>query len=125
MQGYPDVRKVLDVFGCIIECADYDDMAAVVHKGGEHSHTHNQVRCFTEVFALLGMPVEASGAANLSYAAGEAALARGTNGGGGVDVGHGGGSMDLNPTYDLSTTRQGGKVPVGSAQLLPAKVVAV
>lgn len=204
MQGYPDVRKVLDVFGCIIECADYDAMAAVVHgfltmhsgggqdagdaraevgavvicrvkdrwlrplangwrdlilnvevngaaifevqvvlramveaqtaaglgpshKGGEHSHSHKQVRCFTEVFALIGIPVEASRAANLSYTVGEAALARGTNGGGGVDVG--GGSMVLNPTYDLSTTRQGGKVlstvPVGSAQLLPAKVVAV
>lgn len=27
---YPDVSKVLDVFGCLIDCADYVEMAAVV-----------------------------------------------------------------------------------------------
>ena len=38
---YPDVSKVLDVFGCLINCTDYVSMAAVVkafatkHKNGE------------------------------------------------------------------------------------------
>ena len=40
-KNYPDVSKVLDVFGCLIECADYDSMTAVIvafadkHDAGE------------------------------------------------------------------------------------------
>lgn len=40
-QEYPDCSKVLDVFGCLIDCADYNSMAAVVaafsarHTAGE------------------------------------------------------------------------------------------